>query len=222
LLLDREIPLNEGMLIPIDLVIPQGMLNPAFSGRHDQSPAVVGGNTEVSQRLTDTLLKAFRLAACSQGTMNNFLFGNDHFGYYETICGGVGAVANANGTDAVHQHMTNTRITDPEIIELRYPVRLEIFEVRKGSGGRGKYSGGNGAVRQFYFEKEMELNLLTQHRSVPPYGMKGGEPGKTGHQRVIKADGRVIRLTACDGYKVERGDRVQIKTPGGGGWGKKG
>jgi 5-oxoprolinase (ATP-hydrolysing) len=221
LLLDREIPLNEGMMIPIDLVIPECCLNPTFNKRPDRSPAVVGGNTEVSQRLTDVLLKALHLAACSQGTMNNFLFGDDQFGYYETICGGVGATPGANGADAVHQHMTNTRITDPEIIELRYPVRLEKFGIWKGSGGTGKYHGGNGVVRQFYFEKGLEINLLAQHRIVPPYGVDGGQHGKTGQQSVIKSDGTVVRLKGCDGYTVEAGDRVQIKTPGGGGWGKK-
>jgi 5-oxoprolinase (ATP-hydrolysing) len=167
------------------------------------------------------LLKALHLAACSQGTMNNFLFGDDQFGYYETICGGVGATPGANGADAVHQHMTNTRITDPEIIELRYPVRLEKFGIWKGSGGTGKYHGGNGVVRQFYFEKGLEINLLAQHRIVPPYGVDGGQHGKTGQQSVIKSDGTVVRLKGCDGYTVEAGDRVQIKTPGGGGWGKK-
>ena len=136
LLIDEDIPLNEGFLIPVDIQIPPSLLNPDFSADPAQSPAVVGGNVEVSQRLVDTLLKAFGVAACSQGTMNNLIFGNPTFGFYETLCGGVGATAIHHGASAVHQHMTNTRITDPEIMELRYPVRVEKFAIRKGSGGK--------------------------------------------------------------------------------------
>ena len=202
---------------PVDVVLPIGLLNPDFS--KGNLPAVVGGNTEVSQRLTDTLLKAFGLAACSEGTMNNFLFGNDHFGYYETICGGTGAARGFHGTDAVHQHMTNTRITDPELLELRYPVRLERFEIRKGSGGKGKWKGGEGIEREIFFKEKLEINLLTQHRKEKPYGLNGGGQGKTGEQILIRRDGKKEKLKGMDSTVVNPGDRLVIKTPGGGGWG---
>ncbi len=181
---------------------------------------MVGGNTEVSQRLTDTLLKAFGVVACSQGTMNNFLFGNEKFGYYETICGGTGAGPGFNGASAVHQHMTNTRITDPELLELRYPVRLERFEIRKGSGGKGKWNGGDGIVRELFFKESLEINLLSQHRIEKSYGSKGGNSGKTGEQVLIDKNGIGKRLKGMDSADVVEGDRLIIKTPGGGGWGK--
>lgn len=218
LLVDQPLPMNEGLMDNVDLVLPHCLLNPDFT--KEPLPAVVGGNTEVSQRLTDTLLKALELAACSQGTMNNFLFGNGRFGYYETICGGTGAVNGHRGTDAVHQHMTNTRITDPELLELRYPVRLEKFEIRKDSGGKGKWNGGNGITREITFKEELEINLLTQHRVEKPYGMKGGQPGKTGHQEIIRKDGRTEILKGMDSAVVRGGDRIVMQTPGGGAWGK--
>ena len=173
----------------------------------------------MSQRLTDTLLKALGLVACSQGTMNNFLFGNDQFGYYETICGGTGAGKGFHGTDAVHQHMTNTRITDPEVLELRYPVRLERFEIRKGSGGRGKWKGGDGIEREVFFKETLEINLLTQHRIEKPYGVAGGSSGKTGEQIIIRRGGKKEKLKGMDSAVVHEGDRLVLKTPGGGGWG---
>ena len=216
LFVNKPLPMNEGLMEPVELVLPTGLLNPDFSGR---LPAVVGGNTEVSQRLTDTMLKAFGLAACSQGTMNNFLFGNDRFGYYETICGGTGAGRGFQGTDAVHQHMTNTRITDPELLELRYPVRLERFEIRKGSGGKGKWNGGEGIEREIFFKEKLEINLLTQHRKEKPYGLNGGGEGKTGEQTLIHANGKKEKLKGMDSSVVNVGDRLIIKTPGGGGWG---
>ena len=145
-----------------------------------ENPAVVGGNVETSQRLTDTLLKALGILACGQGTMNNTLFGNDTFGYYETICGGAGAGDGFNGADATHTHMTNTRITDPEIMELRYPVRLEEFSIRKNSGGSGRFKGGNGIVRRITFLAHVELSILSQHRHVAPFGLQGGKNGKKG------------------------------------------
>ena len=218
LLVNIPLPMNEGLMEPVDLVLPKGLLNPDFS--MPKVPAVVGGNTEVSQRLTDTLLKAFGLAACSQGTMNNFLFGNEQFGYYETICGGTGAGQGFDGTDAVHQHMTNTRITDPELLEFRYPVRLERFEIRKGSGGRGKWRGGDGIEREVLFKEELEINLLTQHRKEAPYGLNGGAPGKTGEQIIIRANGKTEKLRGMDSATIKPGDSLIIKTPGGGGWGK--
>lgn len=230
LLVGEDIPLNEGLFRDVRLIIPTGMLRPDFSSskthRRRQSritvedPAVVGGNTEVSQRLTDTLLKAFGLAACSQGTMNNMLFGSDRFGYYETICGGAGAVAGSDGADAVHTHMTNTRITDPEILEFRYPVRLEEFSIRKNSGGKGKWRGGHGVVRTFVFNDTLEVNILSQHRRVAPYGMEGGGSGKTGVQFLVRA-GKTIDIPGVAGFQVQPGDRFTIKTPGGGGWGMK-
>jgi 5-oxoprolinase (ATP-hydrolysing) len=219
LLVDESLPLNEGLLENVRIRIPTGILNPVFDNSDKLSPAVVGGNTEISQRLTDTLLKALKLSACSQGTMNNFLFGNEKFGYYETICGGVGAGPGFNGASAVHQHMTNTRITDPEILEFRYGVRLERFEIRRGSGGPGKWSGGDGVERQFYFKEPFQVSMLSQHRHVAPFGMNGGLPGKTGEQFLIR-DNKRKKLSGTDGITVHPGDRIVIKTPGGGGWGK--
>lgn len=219
LFVNHPLPMNEGLMEPVELVLPTGLLNPDFS--KGKLPAVVGGNTEVSQRLTDTLLKAFGLAACSQGTMNNFLFGNDRFGYYETICGGTGAGRGFQGTDAVHQHMTNTRITDPELLELRYPVRLERFEIRKGSGGKGKWNGGEGIERELFFKEKLEINILTQHRKEKPYGLNGGGTGQTGEQILIRRDGKKEKLKGMDSTVVNPGDRLVIKTPGGGGWGGK-
>lgn len=222
LLINEPLPLNEGLLKHVKLTIPKGMLNPTFYKDHTRSPAVVGGNTEVSQRLTDTLLKALGLAACSQGTMNNVLFGNDRFGYYETICGGTGAGKGFLGADAVHQHMTNTRITDPEIMEHRYPVRLLQFAVRRRSGGSGKWRGGDGIVRELLFLEKLAVNILSQHRHEAPYGMKGGAPGKTGSQYIIRANGRREALAGVAGTAVAPGDRLVVHTPGGGGWGKHG
>jgi 5-oxoprolinase (ATP-hydrolysing) len=219
LLLRQPLPLNEGLLHPVTLTIPEGMLNPPFPDDPWKAPAVVGGNVETSQRLVDTLLKALGLAACSQGTMNNVLFGTEAFGYYETICGGCGATPNSDGASAVHSHMTNTRITDPELIEHRYPVRVERFAVRRGSGGAGRYRGGEGAVREFTFLAPMELSVLSQHRTVPPYGLEGGGPGRIGAQWVVRAGGAVQELRPIDGCAVEAGDRFIIETPGGGGYG---
>ncbi len=217
LLVDHPLPMNEGLMEPVEIILPNGLLNPDFT--MTPLPAVVGGNTEVSQRLTDTILKALGLVACSQGTMNNFLFGSEKFGYYETICGGTGAGKGFNGTDAVHQHMTNTRITDPEIMELRYPVRLNRFEIRKGSGGKGKWHGGEGIEREILFKEQLEINLLTQHRKEKPYGMNGGGPGKVGEQIIMRKNGKKETLKGMDSGTVNPEDRLIIKTPGGGGWG---
>ncbi len=219
LLLAEPMPLNEGLLAPVELVIPSGLLSPTFPDDAERAPAVVGGNVETSQRLVDTLLKALGIAACSQGTMNNVLFGSSSFGYYETVCGGVGATPRAAGADAVHSHMTNTRITDPEIIEQRYPVRVERFQVRRGSGGRGRHRGGDGVIRELTFLEPMALSVLSQHRVTAPYGVAGGEPGAPGRQRLIRADGAVEELRAIDGRDVAAGDRLVLETPGGGGWG---
>lgn len=219
LLINKPMPLNEGLLKPVTIHIPDCLLNPGFPLEPDRCPAVVGGNTEVSQRLVDTLLKAFNRVACSQGTMNNILFGNDRFGFYETVCGGTGAGPDFDGTDAIHHHMTNTRITDAEIMEYRYPVRVDRFEVRIDSGGKGLHSGGNGVIRELTFLEPVSLSVLTQHRTVSPYGIDGGKPGSTGEQYVIHSDGRRQNLSSIDGCDILRGDRFVIKTPGGGGFG---
>lgn len=219
LLLDEPIPLNEGLLEPVEIIVPRGMLNPEFPEDPFRCPAVVGGNVEISQRLTDTLLKAFGTMAASQGTMNNVLFGNDRFGYYETLAGGTGAGVDFNGADAVHHHMTNTRITDPEVIEFRYPVRIIRTGIREGSGGRGKHSGGNGMIREYEFLDDVNLSLLTQRRKSGPYGMKGGTPGMSGRQCVIRTDGATIELDGIANLDVGKGDRLVIETPGGGGFG---
>ncbi|MGK0388952.1 MAG: 5-oxoprolinase (ATP-hydrolyzing) [Maribacter sp.] len=218
---DDRIPLNEGLMQQVDITIPKGsLLSPHFPSDPSLCPAVVGGNTEVSQRLTDTLLKAFGMVACSQGTMNNFLFGNEKFGYYETIGGGTGAGNGFDGRDAVHQHMTNTKITDPEEIEFRYPVRLWNFGIRKKSGGKGKFKGGNGIIRKVEFLSDMDITILSQHRENAPYGLEGGKEGKKGKQTIIRKDGTKEKLQHIDQTPVSKGDRIIIKTPGGGGFGK--
>jgi len=215
---NKPIAMNEGLMQHVQIILPTGLLNPDFYCTN--MPAVVGGNTEVSQRLTDTLLKALKISACSQGTMNNFLFGNKRFGFYETICGGTGAGNGFNGADAVHSHMTNTRITDPEILELRYPVRLNRFEIRKNSGGKGKWKGGNGAIREIMFKEDVEVNILSQHRIEKPYGLGGGQSGKRGDQKLITNYGKEIKLKGMDSIQVKSGDTIIIQTPGGGGFGK--
>jgi 5-oxoprolinase (ATP-hydrolysing) len=222
LLVDEPLPLNEGLMRPVSLSIPAGLLNPPFPDDPALAPAIVGGNVETSQRLVDTLLKALGLAACSQGTMNNVSFGTSDFGYYETVCGGCGAGPGFHGQSAVHSHMTNTRITDPEIVEQRYPVRIERFAIRRGSGGEGRFRGGDGVVRETRFLEAMSLSILSQHRREGPYGLEGGEPGLPGSQRLVRADGRVEELGAIDGREVGPGDRLILETPGGGGYGRAG
>ncbi len=219
LLLEEDIPLNDGMLAPIEVILPEGLLNPTFPDDPFKCPALVGGNVEVSQRLTDTLLKALKLQAASQGTMNNVLFGNDNFGYYETICGGCGAGPDFEGAHAVHHHMTNTRITDPEILEHRFPVRLDKFEIRQNSGGKGEYNGGNGIIRAIRFLEKVELSLLTQRRKSGPYGMEGGEDGKPGKQKVIRSNGSWTELESVCSVSINPGDLLHMETPGGGAWG---
>ncbi len=224
ILCNREIPLNEGLMKHVSIVLPESsFLHPQFSDNPNTCPAVVGGNTEVSQRIVDTLLKALEPitnVACSQGTMNNFLFGNDKFGYYETIGGGTGAGLGFHGRSAVHQHMTNTKITDPEELEFRYPVRLNRFAIRAGSGGEGRWRGGNGIVREMEFLEEVDMTLISQHRSEKPYGINGGENGSAGIQRVIRKNGTIDTLKGVDSARLLPGDRVIIETPGGGGAGR--
>ena len=219
LLVNKEIPLNDGLMKNVQIILPDNsFLHPDFSDDPLLCPAVVGGNTEVSQRLVDTLLKAFGLAACSQGTMNNFLFGNENFGYYETIGGGVGAGNGFNGRSAVHQHMTNTRITDPEQLERKYPVRLLEFGIRKNSGGKGKLYGGDGIVRKLQFLEPLQVTLLSQHRKYAPYGLNGGEDGKCGEHTLI-SNNVASKLPGICSLEVQATDILTIETPGGGGFG---
>ncbi len=225
LLVGEELPLNEGLLRPVDLVVPEGLLAPSFEADPARCPAVVGGNVETSQRVVEVLIEALGLAAASQGTMNNVLFGNDELGYYETVAGGCGAGPGFAGASAVHSHMTNTRITDPEILERRYPVRLERFAVRRGSGGAGRWPGGDGVVREMTFLAPVSLSVLSQHRRRGPAGAAGGGDGAPGRQRVVRAGGDlatgrgVEELAAVDGRELAAGDRLILETPGGGGWG---
>ncbi|HCK70267.1 MAG TPA: hydantoinase, partial [Planctomycetaceae bacterium] len=220
LLIDEDIPLNHGVLEPVEIKLPTCFLNPEFKQNPIDCPAVAGGNVETSQRVVDVLLHALGLAACSQGTMNNLLFGNDTFGYYETICGGEGGTHRSRGASAVHTHMTNTRITDPEILEHRFPVRLDRFEVRKGSGGDGVYPGGDGIIRQISFHEPMTVSIITQRRGeYPPLGHSGGEHGETGLNTLVRESGERELLDACCQIDVLSGDSIVIETPGGGGFG---
>lgn len=219
-LLSEEIPLNQGVFSPVELILPECLLNPAPGPTPADCPAVAGGNVETSQRIVDVLLGALGAAAASQGTMNNLLFGNEEFGYYETICGGSGATPAANGADAVQTHMTNTRLTDPEILEMRFPVRLLEFSIRNGSGGRGKRRGGDGVIRRIEFLKPLKVSLLTQRRGPhPPFGLAGGEPGALGVNHLRRADGLEEVLAAFAEFQAEAGDILTVSTPGGGGYG---
>ncbi len=214
-----SLPLNSGVLRCIELSIPEGILNPNCVGDRDDWPAVAGGNVETSQRIVDCLLGAMGLAAASQGTMNNFLFGDSGFGYYETIGGGTGATEDADGEDAVHSHMTNTRLTDVEVLEKRYPVRLIRFEIRKDSGGSGRKSGGNGLIRQVLALRRLEVSLITSRRNSAPFGLRGGKEGKLGENWLICRDGKRVRLGSSVQLSIEAGDSILIETPGGGGMG---
>ena len=213
-LVDDDIPMNDGCLIPVTLVISDGsILNPR------PPAAVVAGNVETSQVITDCLYGAMGVMAAAQGTMNNLTFGNDKYQYYETICGGSGAGPGFDGTDAVHTHMTNSRLTDPEIMEWRFPVRLERFEIRKNSGGRGRFSGGNGVHREIRFLEAMSVSILSGRREIPPYGMDGGHPAAVGQNAVKRLNGSREMLTATARCDVNAGEAVIIDTPGGGGFG---
>jgi 5-oxoprolinase (ATP-hydrolysing) len=214
-LVDDTIPMNEGCLKPLEIIIPEGsMLNPRYPA------AVVAGNVETSQCITDTLYGALGVLAASQGTMNNFTFGNARYQYYETICGGSGAGPDFDGTDAVHTHMTNSRLTDPEILEWRFPVMVDSFAIRRGSGGKGRHHGGDGVTRKIRFREAMTAAILSGHRKVPPYGMAGGEPGAVGKNYVLRADGSRTDLGSTDKTEMNPGDVFVIETPGGGGFGK--
>ncbi len=213
-LVNDNIPLNAGCLKPLEIIIPEGcMLNPKYPA------AVVAGNVETSQVIVDALYGALGIIAGSQGTMNNFTFGNDRYQYYETICGGSGAGQNFNGTDAVQTHMTNSRLTDPEVLEWRFPVILEKFAIRPNSGGKGKYRGGNGVIRSLRFQQEMTAAILSNHRVIPPFGLNGGSDGAVGKNYVQRSDGTVEKLDSTGAVKMYPGDMFIIETPGGGGYG---
>jgi 5-oxoprolinase (ATP-hydrolysing) len=216
-LIDDAIPMNDGCLRPIRLIVPDGsMLNPSYPA------AVVAGNVETSQVVTDALFAATGRLAPSQGTMNNFTFGNERHQYYETIAGGSGAGPDHDGTSAVQTHMTNSRLTDPEILETRLPVRLDQFAIRRGSGGEGAHRGGDGVVRAVTFLEPMRANMLANRRRVPPRGIMGGADAEPGRNWVERTDGTIEMLTATDSADVQPGDRFVIETPGGGGFGRRG
>lgn len=213
-LVNDEIPLNSGCLKPLNVVIPPGtMLSPEYPA------AVVAGNVETSQAITGALYAALGVMAEGSGTMNNVTFGNDRHQYYETVASGSGAGDGFDGADVVQTHMTNSRLTDPEILEWRYPVRLESYEIRAGSGGAGRWRGGDGGRRAIRFLEPMTVNTLTGHRRVPPYGMAGGRPGSLGRHWIERADGSVAAMAGCDSAAVGVGDVFVVETPGGGGYG---
>jgi 5-oxoprolinase (ATP-hydrolysing) len=219
-LIGEEIPLNQGVVTPVKIIVPECLLNPPESASPETSAAVVGGNVETSQRVVDVVLGALKLAAASQGTMNNLVFGDSQFGYYETICGGSGATADADGADAVHTHMTNTRLTDPEVIEQRYPVRVREFSIRRGSGGVGRHRGGDGVIRVLEFLRPVQVSMVTQRRGdYPPYGLAGGQSGAIGQNTLRRADGTIERLGSQVQFTAAPGDVLTIETPGGGGFG---
>lgn len=214
-LIDDVIPMNDGCLRPVELMVPESsMLNPR------PGAAVVAGNVETSQVVTDALFAATGRLAPSQGTMNNFTFGNDHHQYYETICGGSGAGPDHDGTSAVQTHMTNSRLTDPEILETRLPVRLDRFAIRSGSGGPGVYHGGDGVERRVTFLEPMRANMLANRRAIPPSGIRGGGDAAPGRNWVERADGSIEELGATGSADMQPGDTFVILTPGGGGFGK--
>ena len=213
-LIDADIPLNAGVLRPLDIVLPEAsLLNPTFPA------AVVAGNVETSQNIVDALYGALSVLAASQGSMNNFSFGDGRYQYYETLCGGAGAGPGFAGASAVHSHMTNSRLTDPEVMELNYPVRLESFCIRRGSGGAGQFAGGDGVQRRIRFLAPMQANLLALRRKIAPFGAAGGEAGKTGRQWIERADGRLEPLPGIAEFNLETGDVLVLETPGGGGFG---
>jgi 5-oxoprolinase (ATP-hydrolysing) len=213
-LVDDDIPLNEGCLKPLRIVAPEGsMLNPHYPA------AVAGGNVETSQCITDALFGALDAMAACQGTMNNFTFGDARLQYYETLCGGAGAGPGFDGASAVHTHMTNSRLTDPEILESRFPVLVEEFAIRKNSGGRGRWRGGDGAIRRIRFLAPLQASILSTRRRVAPFGLAGGAPGAPGRNYVLRRDGRIEELPGTASVAMEPGDVFVIETPGGGGYG---
>ena len=219
-LIGKDLPLNEGLLAPVAIEIPKGsLLSPEFMDDPSECPGVAGGNVEISQRVVDLIFSAFGQVACSQGTMNNLTFGNDQFSHYETIGGGSGAAIGQDGESAVQVHMTNTAITDPEVLEARFPVRLLAFRKRLGSGGAGSWPGGEGIEREYLFEEAVTISLLTQRRTSGPGGISGGLPGLSGEQFLIRQSGEKMELKSIDSIKAHSGDRLILRTPGGGGIG---
>jgi 5-oxoprolinase (ATP-hydrolysing) len=213
-LVDDEIPMNAGCMKPLRVIIPDGsMLNPRYPA------AVVAGNVETSQTVTDTLYGALRVLAASQGTMNNFTFGNERYQYYETIAGGAGAGPGFDGASVVQTHMTNSRLTDPEVLEWRFPVRLESFAIRPHSGGAGRYRGGDGAIRRVRFLEPMTAVMLANHRRIAPFGVEGGGDGAPGRNWVERANGNEEHFGATHAVAMRRDDLFVIETPGGGGYG---
>jgi 5-oxoprolinase (ATP-hydrolysing) len=213
-LIEEPIPLNAGCLRPLTIVVPPGsLLDPVPPG------AVVAGNVETSQCIVDALYGALGVQAAAQGTMNNFTFGNERYQYYETIAGGAGAGPGYPGASGVQTHMTNSRLTDPEVLESRFPVLLREFALREGSGGCGAFRGGDGLVREVEFREAMTAGILANHRRVAPFGLAGGGPGRVGVDRVLRSDGSSEALQATAELAVNAGDRLRIETPGGGGYG---
>jgi 5-oxoprolinase (ATP-hydrolysing) len=213
-MVDDEIPMNAGCLRPIHIKLPErSLLSPEFPA------AVVAGNVETSQAVTNCLFGALNALAAAQGTMNNLTFGNDKYQYYETICSGSPAGPGFDGTDAVHTHMTNTRLTDPEVLEFRFPVLLEDFHIRKDSGGRGKWKAGDGVHRRIRFLEKMDCAILSGHRRVRPFGLEGGEAGQVGKNSVRRKDGAIEQLEGCDQTVLDAGEAVVIETPTAGGFG---
>jgi 5-oxoprolinase (ATP-hydrolysing) len=213
-LVNDEIPLNSGCLKPLHVIIPPGsMLSPEYPA------AVVAGNVETSQAVTGALYAALGVMAEGSGTMNNLTFGNDTHQYYETVASGSGAGDGFAGTDVVQTHMTNSRLTDPEVLEWRYPVRLESHDIQPGSGGAGRWPGGNGGRRRIRFLEPMTVTMLSGHRRVPAYGMAGGEPGALGRHWIEHPDGSTTSMRGCDSKPVGPGDMLVLITPGGGGYG---
>jgi 5-oxoprolinase (ATP-hydrolysing) len=214
-LVAQDIPLNQGCLAPIKFVIPENcLLNPS------DDAGVVGGNVLTSQRVVDVVLRAFAACAASQGCMNNLTFGDKEFGYYETIAGGSGAGPTWNGTSGVHTHCTNTRITDPEILERRYPVLLRQFSLRKGSGGRGRHTGGDGVIRELEPLRPLVMSILSERRAFQPYGLEGGESGQRGRNLLVRSNGILVNMGGRHSGPMDTGERLRIETPGGGGYGK--
>src|SRR4249920_2496330 len=209
-----DIPLNDGCLRPLRIVVPDGsLLAPVHPA------AVAAGNVETSQAVTGALYAALGIQAEGSGTMNNVTFGNARHQYYETVASGSGAGDGFDGASVVQTHMTNSRLTDPEVLEWRFPVVLESFAVRPSSGGDGRWRGGDGAVRRIRFRAAMTVSMLSGHRRVAPYGLCGGSHGALGHNRVLRRNGDVVELAGCDSIDVQPGDRLLIETPGGGGYG---
>jgi 5-oxoprolinase (ATP-hydrolysing) len=214
---DDDIPLNAGCLKPLKVIIPPGsMLNP------NPPASVVAGNVETSTCITNALYGVLGVMAASQCTMNNFTFGNASHQYYETISGGSGAGDGFNGTSVVQTHMTNSRLTDPEVLEFRFPVRLESYELRPHSGGAGPWKGGNGGVRRVRFLEDMTASILSNGRKHGAFGMAGGEPGEVGVNRVVRKDGATEELGHIGQAEMQAGDVFEIHTPGGGGYGRAG